>query len=89
VLTAVPSRRFLKDSKLAQKRGLDLAKLEAVITLLSAQSELPDRLHDPSLTGDWKGYRDCHIAPDWLLIYKTDSERLYLARTGTHSDLFT
>ena len=88
MLIVVPSRRFLKDSKLAGRRGLNLAKLDAVIELLSAQRALPDRLHDHSLTGDWKGYRDCHIEPDWLLIYKMGSERLYLARTGTHSDLF-
>ncbi len=89
MLTVVPSRRFLTEAKLAEKRGLDIAKLNAVIALLSAESDLPDRLHDHGLTGGWKGYRDCHIQPDWLLIYKVEAGRVYLARTGTHSDLFS
>jgi mRNA interferase YafQ len=88
MLTTAPTTRFLKDAKLASRRGKDLRKLEAVIALLATQSGLPDHLRDHSLTGDWKGFRDCHIEPDWLLIYKTDTEHLHLARTGTHSDLF-
>jgi mRNA interferase YafQ len=89
MLTVVRSSRFLKEAKLAQRRGRDIAKLDNMIALLCAETPLPDRFHDHSLTGDWHGYRDCHIEPDWLLIYKVDGHRLYLARTGTHSDLFS
>ena len=89
MLVVVPTRRFLKDSKLADRRGLDLRKLDAVIALLANGSQLPQRLRDHALAGSWLGYRDCHLEPDWLLIYKVDAERLYLVRTGTHSDLFS
>ena len=89
MLVVVPTRRFLKDSKLADRRGLDLRKLDAVIALPANQSQLPQRLRDHALAGSWLGYRDCHLEPDWLLIYKVDAERLYLVRTGTHSDLFS
>jgi mRNA interferase YafQ len=88
VLTAVPTNRFLKDTKLAERRGKDLRKLEAVILLLASGSELPARLKDHALSGDWSHHRDCHIEPDWLLIYKIGVDDLHLVRTGTHSDLF-
>ena len=88
MLQVVPTNRFLKDSKLADRRGKDLQKLEAVILLLAASSDLPDRLKDHALSGDWNHHRDCHIEPDWLLIYKVVSDELHLVRTGTHSDLF-
>ena len=65
-----------------------MTKLEAVILLLLREEALPVRLRDHALTGNWAGFRDCHIQPDWLLIYKVDGERLHLARTGTHADLF-
>jgi mRNA interferase YafQ len=65
-----------------------MAKLREVIRLLAEGSPLPLRYRDHSLGGDWKSYRDCHIEPDWLLIYKIDNDDLLLARTGTHSDLF-
>ena len=89
MLAVTSTRRFLKDSKLANRRGLDLSKLETVIALLANEQQLPVRLRDHALGGDWAGYRDCHIEPDWLLIYKVDPQRLYLARTGTHADLFS
>jgi mRNA interferase YafQ len=88
LLTPVPTRRFLKDAQLAYRRGLDITKLDAVILMLLNRQDLPLRLKDHGLTGNWKGFRDCHIEPDWLLIYKVDVDHLYLARTGTHSDLF-
>jgi mRNA interferase YafQ len=88
MLTTVSTNRFLKDVKLALRRGKDLKKLEAVILLLANQSALPVNLRDHFLSGDWAHHRECHIAPDWLLIYKIVGDELFLIRTGTHSDLF-
>jgi mRNA interferase YafQ len=82
------SPRFLRDIKRIKKRGLDLSKLRHLVTLLSERQLLPMRYRDHALTGNWIGHRDCHIQPDWLLIYKIDDENLILERTGTHSDLF-
>lgn len=85
-----PSTRFQKDLKRIQKRGYDLALLTAVIKKLAAGEELPPKNHDHQLVGDYSGCRECHIAPDWLLVYEIDGNELilYLTRTGTHSDLF-
>jgi mRNA interferase YafQ len=80
--------QFRRDVKLAQKRGKDIAKLREVILLLIDGVPLPARYRDHSLGGDWKHYRECHIEPDWLLIYKIDRDDLHFVRTGTHSDLF-
>ena len=88
MLTVVPTHRFLKETKLAQQRGKDLQKLEAVIVLLANGSELPQRLRDHALSGDWSHHRECHVEPDWLLIYSVAGEELRLVRTGTHADLF-
>jgi mRNA interferase YafQ len=74
--------------KLACKRGKDTAKLRELILLLIEGDPLPSRYKDHPLSGDWKYFRDCHIEPDWLLIYKVEGEDLHLVRTGTHSDLF-
>ncbi len=87
MLQAVPTTRFLKDTRLALRRGKDLTKLEAAIQLLASGSSLPDRLRDHSLTGNWSGYRDLHLEPDWLLIYRSTEFELHLVRTGTHADL--
>lgn len=86
----VPTNRFKKDLKLVQKRGYDIALLGAVVDSLAAGEVLPERHKDHSLAGDYAGCRECHIAPDWLLIYEvSDGELiLYLTRTGSHSDLF-
>ncbi len=65
-----------------------MSKLRAVLTLLVAGEPLPPRLEDHPLVGEWDGYRDCNIEPDWLLLYKIDGDDLILARTGTHADLF-
>ena len=70
------------------RAGKELGKLKEVIELLVAGDTLPGNLRDNALTGDWKGWRDCHIEPDWLLIYKRLPEELVLGRTGSHSDLF-
>jgi len=65
-----------------------MSKLRDVLSLLIAAEPLPPRFNDHPLTGDWSGYRDCHIEPDWLLLYKIAGNDLILARTGTHADLF-
>jgi mRNA interferase YafQ len=75
--------------RLAQKRGKDMAKLREAILLLIEGSPLPPRYKEHPLGGEWKHFRDCHIEPDWLLIYKIDGDDLHLVRTGTHSDLFS
>jgi mRNA interferase YafQ len=82
------SHKFDKDAALAVRRGKDTAKLRAVIALLTSKQPLPDNLKDHPLKGSFKGYRDLHIEPDWLLIYKRDQRNLWLVRTGTHTDLF-
>jgi mRNA interferase YafQ len=88
VRNPVRGARFRRDVKLAKKRGKDTAKLREVILLLIEGSPLPARCKDHPPSGDWKHFRDCHIEPDWLLIYKIDEDDVHLVRTGTHSDLF-
>lgn len=82
--------KFKKDFLRVTKRGLNPEKLHEVIIILANEQTLPEKYKDHALEGDYKGYRECHIQPDWLLIYKVDKDRLVLvaARTGTHSDLF-
>lgn len=87
-LTVVPTNRFLKDLKRASMRGKHIDKLEGIVNLLQRSRPLPVKNKDHQLTGNWSGYRECHIESDWLLIYQTDEESLFLVRTGTHSDLF-
>lgn len=79
---------FKRDLKRITKRGYDLAKLYAVTNQLRSDTPLPSSNRPHPLKGQWKGFLECHIAPDWLLIYRTDATRIVLARTGTHSDLF-
>lgn len=82
--------KFLKDLKLAKRRGLDLSELRVVTDMLQNDLPLPPKYRDHLLTGDYKGFRECHINPDWLLIYKKKEviQVISLYRTGTHSDLF-
>ena len=80
--------QFRKDAKRQIKRGKSPDKLSAVIELLIAGEELPEKHRDHALTGNWKGWRDCHVDPDWLLIYKRLTDELVLGRTGSHADLF-
>ena len=84
-----PSSRFKKDLRLAEKRGCRIPLITEVIKTLAAGKRLPERNKDHALTGNWIGHRECHIAPDWLLIYKIENDILVLTltRTGTHSDL--
>lgn len=85
-----PTARFQKDLKRAQRRGYDISLLTEVIKKLADDEPLPERNRDHALTGDYAGCRECHVTPDWLLIYEIDGGALilYLTRTGTHSDLF-
>lgn len=85
-----PTTQFKKDFKLAMKRSMKIELLEEVIAMLAMGETLPDKHKDHALTGNWVGHRECHILPDWLLIYRIEDEVLVLmlARTGTHSDLF-
>ena len=84
------SARFKKDYKKMVKRGCNPILLEEVIDLLRQQLPLPSKNRDHELSGNYEGYRECHLSPDWLLVYKVDQGELILvlARTGTHSDLF-
>ena len=90
MLNIVTSNKFLKDLKLAKKRKLDLTPLDEVVTKLANQEVLDEKYHDHALAGKYEDFRECHVKPDWLLIYSIDDEELelFLFRTGTHSDLF-
>ncbi len=88
MLTPVSSSRFKKDVKRADKRKKDMGKLKTVLLLLISGAPLPAEYADHPLKGDWKGFRDLHIEPDWLLLYRIEGDELQLARTGTHADLF-
>lgn len=81
---------FKKDYKLVVRRGYNISLMEEIISLLAEQKPLPDKHRDHALFGDYVGCRECHITPDWLLIYEVNKDELilYLTRTGTHSDLF-
>ena len=84
------THQYLKDLKLARKRALDESKLNEIIIKLISDEILPPKNKDHSLTGNYKGFRECHIQPDWLLIYSRDVtiKIITLVRPGTHSDLF-
>ena len=86
-LTVKPTTAFKKDYKLAIKRGLQIELLETVIETLAMGNTLPPGNRDHDLTGNWRGHRECHIQPDWLLIYRIEGDVLVLtlSRTGTHS----
>ena len=90
MLTLETTSKLRRDYKLAKKRGLDMSLLETVIDTLLSEKTLDERYCDHALTGNYSGFRECHVLPDWLFIYKTDNKKLVLvaARTGTHSDLF-
>jgi len=86
--TLVAAGAFRKDLKRAAKRGYDLRKLDTIIGKLQRGEALAPANRAHPLQGEWKGYWDCHVEPDWVLIYKLTDDELRLARTGTHSDLF-
>ena len=88
--TVRPTTKFQKDLKRIQKRGYDISLLIDIIKKLANGETLPEKNRDHNLSGDYSGCRECHITPDWLLIYEIDDGELilYLTRTGSHSDLF-
>ena len=90
MLTIRYEASFKRDYKRIKRRGYDLCLIEEVIDLLIQQKPLPERYKDHGLIGDYVGCRECHITPDWLLVYQISQDKLILilTRTGTHSDLF-
>lgn len=84
------NNRMKRDIKLIKKRGKDLNKLEDILTKLAKMETLSEKNKDHQLIGEWKDFRECHIEPDWLLIYKIENKELILfaTATGSHSDLF-
>lgn len=90
MLELVTTGQFRKDYKRMKKRGCDMEMLEKIIDTLLAEQPLPERCWDHGLTGNYTGFRECHVLPDWLLVYAIDKGKLILtaSRTGTHADLF-
>jgi len=88
MLTPAYTRQFERDIKRLKKRGKNLDKLKIIISSLVDEEPLDPIHRDHKLIGNWKGRRECHIESNWLLIYKTELERIIFERTGTHSDLF-
>lgn len=86
----IPKRtsQFKRDFKKTIKRGLDISKLEKIMKMLVEEVPLDLKYKDHTLSGDYKGHRECHIEPDWLLIYVTTEQEIFFIRTGSHSDLF-
>ena len=81
--------QFKRDIKLSRKRGRDTSKLDKIVELLLKETPLPERHKDHLLSGNYKDHRECHIEPDWLLIYLKQETTLVLVSMGSHSDLFT
>ncbi len=90
MLKIVPSNQFKKDLKLAKKRGCKIEHLRKVVDILVHEQMLDEKYPDHGLTGNYNGFRECHVEPDWLLIYRINQGELelFLFRTGMHSDLF-
>jgi len=83
------TNQFKKDYRLAKRRGQNIHLLKDIIIQLANDQPLPEKNRDHALTGDWKGFRECHVTPDWLLVYKKENDVLVLTltRVGSHSDL--
>lgn len=90
MLTIKYHTMFKKDFKRIKKRGYDISRLEKIVELLANEVPLPEQFKDHNLSGNYNGFRECNIAPDWLLIYQVNNNELVLvlSRTGSHSDLF-
>jgi len=84
----ITTKKFLKDLKRQEKRSKNLDKLQKIVGQLASNSKLPELHREHLLKGEFRDFYECHIEPDWLLIYKKQKDTLYLARAGTHSDLF-
>jgi mRNA interferase YafQ len=87
-LALLSTTAFEKDLKRVGKQGRNLDKLESVVVLLQHQRPLPTRCRPHPLRGNWTGHWDCHVEPDWLLLYRVTETELILVRTGSHSELF-
>lgn len=88
MLRFTPTTQFRRDMKRCQAARKNLSLIQSIILLLQNESELPPNTHDHPLRGNWEGYRELHVQPDWLLIYKKTPEEIIAVRTGSHSDLF-
>ena len=90
MLDIISSNQFKRDLRLAQKRGFRMDRLKAVVTALASGETLSRKCRDHSLSGNYSGFRECHVEPDWLLVYRIDNDvlALFLFRTGTHADVF-
>jgi mRNA interferase YafQ len=86
------SARFRQDTKRLNKRNYPMQKQALAMTFLEQELPLPEKYHEHALRGNWEGYRECHIEPDWLLVYRIDDDvvphTVYFSRTGTHQDIF-
>ena len=82
------TNQFSRDLKKAKKRGKKIPKLNEIVFLLQNEKPLPEKNRNHKLSGDYIGHWECHIEPDWLLVYIRNSKELILVRTGSHSDLF-
>ena len=87
-MNIIYTTQFKKDYKRIKKQNKDLDKLKFIIEKLLSGQKLDLKFRDHQLSGIWKGHRDCHVEPDWILMYRISSDTLYLERTGSHSDLF-
>lgn len=88
MLKVVYDNYFKRQLKSCQKKHYNMQNFQTVLDLLAQQEILPAKYKDHALTGDWQGFRECHIERDWLLIYQTDETSLILVTTGSHDDLF-
>lgn len=88
MLNISTSSQFRRERRLCVKRGYDMSLLAAAVNTLRIPAALPVWNRNHSLAGSWAGFQECHLSPDWLLIYRIEGNELYLARTGTHADLF-
>jgi mRNA interferase YafQ len=88
MLAVVHRKKFKKNLDLMILRGKSPEKIKEVILALASGTPLDSRYKDHALSGSFSGFRDCHIDPDWLMIYRIEADTLYLERTGSHSDIF-
>jgi mRNA interferase YafQ len=88
MLTPKRSNKFKQDVELAKKRHCPMDKLQTILNILKNEIPIPESYNDHPLKGKWAGYRDLHLQPDWVLIYKVKDGCLFLARTGRHVDIF-
>ncbi|MGH9782741.1 MAG: type II toxin-antitoxin system YafQ family toxin, partial [Terriglobia bacterium] len=87
-LSLLTTTAFERDLRRIRKQGKNLDKLEMIVNLLQAQEQLPSRCYPHPLRGNWSGHWDCHVEPDWLLLYRVTEDELVLVRTGSHAELF-